>query len=85
MDANRRHGRHGARGGRDAWHPGAAVLPEATADDVRHADWLADSPGVAGPDGTIAFRVQAFVLQRAGRIVLVDPCVGNGKRRSLPC
>lgn len=44
----------------------------------------ADLPGTATPDGTITFRVQAFVLERAGRTVLVDPCVGNGKRRSLP-
>ena len=58
--------------------------PEATADDVRRVDWLGDVPGTATPDGAISFRVQAFVVERAGRTVLVDPCVGNGKRRGLP-
>jgi glyoxylase-like metal-dependent hydrolase (beta-lactamase superfamily II) len=57
-------------------------FPSATADDVRSADWL--DPGTSGPDGSIGFRVQAFVIQFAGRTVLVDPCVGNGKQRSLP-
>lgn len=71
----------------EAETPGIPVqmfFPDATADDVRRADWLAETPGVAGSDGSIAFRVQAFVLERAGRTVLVDPCVGNSKRRALP-
>ena len=29
-------------------------------------------------------RVQAFVIELGGRVVVVDPCVGNGKKRSLP-
>ena len=57
-------------------------FPSATADDVRSVDWL--QPGTAHPDGSIGFRVQAFVIQFGGRTVLVDPCVGNGKQRSLP-
>jgi glyoxylase-like metal-dependent hydrolase (beta-lactamase superfamily II) len=62
--------------------PVQSFFPTATADDVRRVDWL--DPGTARPDGTIAFRVQAFVVQMGGRTVLVDPCVGNGKQRSLP-
>ena len=34
----------------------------------------------ADDDGSaITFRLQAFVLQHAGRPILIDPCVGNGK------
>ena len=28
--------------------------------------------------------VQAFVVELGGRVVVVDPCVGNGKQRALP-
>ncbi len=64
--------------------PVQLFYPDASADDLARVSWLADLPGTATPDGTITFRVQAFVLERAGRTVLVDPCVGNGKQRSLP-
>jgi glyoxylase-like metal-dependent hydrolase (beta-lactamase superfamily II) len=57
-------------------------FPSATADDLRRVEWL--DPGTADPRGSIAFRVQAFVIEFGGRTVLVDPCVGNGKDRSLP-
>ncbi len=56
-------------------------FPEATAADVQSARWLSD--GAADADGNIAFRVQAFVIQRGRRLVLVDPCVGNSKKRGL--
>ena len=62
--------------------PVQLFFPMATADDVRSATWL--DPGTATADGNIGFRVQAFVVEHAGRTVLVDPCVGNGKQRSLP-
>lgn len=71
----------------EAETPGIPVqlfYPDAVAGDVSSVDWLADIPGAATPEGAITFRVQAFVLERAGRTVLVDPCVGNGKQRSLP-
>lgn len=64
--------------------PVQLFYPDAVADDVRGVGWLGDIAGVATPAGAITFRVQAFVLERAGRTVLVDPCVGNGKQRSLP-
>jgi glyoxylase-like metal-dependent hydrolase (beta-lactamase superfamily II) len=47
----------------------------------RHADWLV--PHFADERGRINLRVQAFVVETAGRTVVVDPCVGNGKTRSL--
>ena len=59
--------------------PPELFFPSATADDVRSVAWL--DGGQARPDGTIAFRVQSFVLDLPDVTALVDPCVGNGKRR----
>jgi len=64
--------------------PPQLFFPTATNDDVRSVEWLADEAGIADPSGAITFRVQAFVVEMNGRTVLVDPCVGNGKQRSLP-
>jgi glyoxylase-like metal-dependent hydrolase (beta-lactamase superfamily II) len=44
--------------------------------------WLV--PDYADEKGRISLRVQAFVIEVDGLVVLVDPCVGNGKVRSLP-
>jgi glyoxylase-like metal-dependent hydrolase (beta-lactamase superfamily II) len=41
-------------------------------------------PDFASSDGTLTFRVQAFVIDLDDRRVMVDPCVGNGKQRALP-
>ena len=68
----------------EAETPGIPVglfFPAATPADVRSAGPL--PAGAAGTDGTIAFRVQSFVLEHRGRVVVVDPCVGNCKRRTL--
>jgi glyoxylase-like metal-dependent hydrolase (beta-lactamase superfamily II) len=48
---------------------------------LRH-EWLL--PHYADADGRIGMRVQAFVIEVAGRLVVVDPCVGNGKTREMP-
>jgi glyoxylase-like metal-dependent hydrolase (beta-lactamase superfamily II) len=69
----------------EAETPGIPVeffFPDATAADVASVGWL--PPGAAGADGTIAFRVQSFVLEHRDTLVVVDPCVGNGKQRTLP-
>lgn len=61
--------------------PPQFFFPDIVTDDVTSVDWL--SGGAASTDGTIAFRVQAFVVETSGRVVLVDPCVGNAKQRAL--
>ena len=61
--------------------PPQFFFPDIVTDDVTTVDWLSD--GAASTDGTIVFRVQAFVVETRGRVVLVDPCVGNAKQRSL--
>jgi glyoxylase-like metal-dependent hydrolase (beta-lactamase superfamily II) len=51
-------------------------------DVARHASWLV--PDFADARGRVTLRVQAFVIESHGRRVLVDPCVGNFKKRPMP-
>jgi glyoxylase-like metal-dependent hydrolase (beta-lactamase superfamily II) len=60
--------------------PPQFFFPAATSDDVRACEWLGE---YAAADGTVALRVQAFLLELPAVRVLVDPCVGNHKDRSL--
>lgn len=62
--------------------PPEFFFPAATAEAVAAHGWLV--PDHAAADGTIALRVQGLVVEVAGRVVLVDPCVGDGKTRALP-
>jgi glyoxylase-like metal-dependent hydrolase (beta-lactamase superfamily II) len=62
--------------------PPDLFFPDATAADVRAETWLGG--GFAAADGTITFRVQAFLIEQPDHVTLVDPCVGNGKTRALP-
>jgi glyoxylase-like metal-dependent hydrolase (beta-lactamase superfamily II) len=62
--------------------PPELFFPDARAADVRRHPGLV--PDFADADGLISMRVQAFVIEHGKRCVLVDPCVGNMKKRSLP-
>jgi glyoxylase-like metal-dependent hydrolase (beta-lactamase superfamily II) len=62
--------------------PPEFFFPDADEETVRRHSWLA--PDYADADGRIGMRVQAFVVEVAGRIVVVDPCVGNSKTRETP-
>jgi glyoxylase-like metal-dependent hydrolase (beta-lactamase superfamily II) len=62
--------------------PPEFFFPAATADTIRQHGWLV--PRFADDRGTIGLRVQAFVVEVAGKVVVVDPCVGNGKTRESP-
>ena len=62
--------------------PPELFFPDGTAEEVRRHPELV--PLFAAEDGTIGMRFQAFVIDLPGRCILVDPCVGNGKRRALP-
>jgi glyoxylase-like metal-dependent hydrolase (beta-lactamase superfamily II) len=61
--------------------PAVALFPEATPELVLRHDWLV--PDFADARGRLLFRVQAIVIEGRGRRILVDPCVGNGKRRAV--
>jgi glyoxylase-like metal-dependent hydrolase (beta-lactamase superfamily II) len=62
--------------------PPEFLLPDAKADDIAKHAWLV--PDYADARGRISMRVQAFVIEGRGRRVVVDPCVGNGKKRPQP-
>jgi glyoxylase-like metal-dependent hydrolase (beta-lactamase superfamily II) len=61
--------------------PPELFFPDASAAAVaEHPDLV---PDYADEHGNITLRVQAFVIDIGHRRVLVDPCVGNGKKRPL--
>lgn len=62
--------------------PPELFFPAATGADVLAHPWVV--PDYADAAGNVTLRVQALVVEVAGRRILVDPCVGNGKRRALP-
>ncbi len=62
--------------------PPQFFFPEGTAEAVSRHPWLV--PDFADDDGNIGLRIQALVLEVAGRRLLVDPCVGNGKNLNMP-
>ena len=63
--------------------PPQFFFPDATAEAVsKHAAWLV--PDHADDAGNVSLRVQAFVVEIGSRTIVVDPCVGNGRDRSLP-
>ena len=62
--------------------PPAFFFPSLDEDAVLDQPWL--TPHFADGQGRIGLRVQAFVVEAGGRTVVVDPCVGNGKQRTLP-
>jgi glyoxylase-like metal-dependent hydrolase (beta-lactamase superfamily II) len=62
--------------------PPTFFFPDSSADAVRRHGWLI--PDYADEAGDISLRVQAFVVRTPTRLIVVDPCVGNGKTLSLP-
>ena len=62
--------------------PPELFFPAARAEDVVRHGWLV--PEFADPQGRVALRVQAFVIENRDQCILVDPCVGNGKKRAIP-
>ncbi|HEX7134407.1 MAG TPA: MBL fold metallo-hydrolase [Iamia sp.] len=62
--------------------PPELFFPGFVAADAQRIPWLV--PDFAAEDGTIGFAVQAFVVEVGGRTLVVDPCVGNGKRLQFP-
>jgi glyoxylase-like metal-dependent hydrolase (beta-lactamase superfamily II) len=62
--------------------PPELFFPAADAAAVGKHPWCV--PDFADDAGNIALRVQALVVECAGRRLLVDPCVGNGKTRAMP-
>lgn len=62
--------------------PPEFFFPAADAATIQRHGWVA--PLFGDGKGNVGLRVQAFVLEIDGRLVVVDPCVGNGKARTSP-
>lgn len=62
--------------------PPELLFPAATAAEVAKHEWVV--PDFADEAGNIGMRIQALVVEVAGRRLLVDPCVGNGKTLAMP-
>src|SRR5262245_55510495 len=63
--------------------PLARFLPEAEPGQVESARSLLEPDHADLERGMLIFAIQTFVLQSAGRTILVDTCVGEGKERPL--
>jgi glyoxylase-like metal-dependent hydrolase (beta-lactamase superfamily II) len=60
--------------------PGVPVLPEATPEAVLEVEWV--QPQFADAAGNLVMRIQALVVESAGRRIVVDTCLGNDKPRT---
>jgi glyoxylase-like metal-dependent hydrolase (beta-lactamase superfamily II) len=58
------------------------LIPEATRERLQQVSWL--QPHFCTADGRVIMSVHAFIVESAGTRVMVDTCVGNDKRRSIP-
>lgn len=57
------------------------TMPEATAEEVIALEWL--HPHYATPDGRQRMNFQGFVVQAPGRVIVVDSCIGAGRKRDF--
>ena len=57
------------------------TMPEATVEEVLALDWL--HPHYATPDGRQRMNFQGFVVEAPGRIIVVDSCIGAGRKRDF--
>lgn len=57
-----------------------AWLLKITQENVRKHSWLL--PDFATAEGLLKVNVQAFVIEAAGKRIMVDPCIGNHKKRA---
>ena len=63
--------------------PIARFLPEAEPGQVESARSLLEPDHADLERGMLILAIQTFVLHAAGRTILVDSCVGEGKERPL--
>lgn len=61
--------------------PPEMFFADTGAEDIQRHSWLL--PHFATADGRVILRIQALVLEAGERQIVVDPCVGNGKQRTI--
>jgi glyoxylase-like metal-dependent hydrolase (beta-lactamase superfamily II) len=62
---------------------GTFVLPDATLENVKR-EGAALRPHFADENGRVRMSVHAFVIESKGKLIVVDTCIGNDKRRDNP-
>jgi glyoxylase-like metal-dependent hydrolase (beta-lactamase superfamily II) len=62
--------------------PPLFFFPAATPEAMLGHEWAA--PLYVDAEGNVGLRVQAYVVETGGRTVVVDPCIGNGRKRMMP-
>jgi glyoxylase-like metal-dependent hydrolase (beta-lactamase superfamily II) len=58
------------------------LLPDASRENLQRVGWL--QPHFCNAEGRVIMSVHSFIVESAGTRVLVDTCIGNDKRRSIP-
>jgi len=62
---------------------GTFVLPDATLENIQSAgEWL--RPHFADDNGRVRMSIHAYLLESAGKRIIVDTCIGNDKQRGFP-
>ena len=62
---------------------GTFVLPDATLENIQRAgEWL--RPHFADENGRVRMSIHAYLVESAGKRIIVDTCIGNDKQRSFP-
>jgi glyoxylase-like metal-dependent hydrolase (beta-lactamase superfamily II) len=59
-----------------------SALPDAFPQEVVEIPWLI--PDFANRDGHLAMSVHSLLIEAGGRRIIIDTCVGNDKRRTIP-
>lgn len=62
--------------------PPMFFFPAATPESILQHEWASEHYIDAA--GNVSLRVQAYVVETGGKLVVVDPCIGNGKKRMMP-
>lgn len=57
------------------------TMPDASEEEVLALDWL--HPHYATPDGRQRMNFQGFVVQAPGHAIVVDSCIGAGRKRDF--
>ncbi len=60
---------------------GRWVLPDATRENVQKEKWLL--PLFSDESGQLRMSIHSYIIESAGKRILIDTCIGNDKKRSI--
>ncbi len=65
-----------------AWYEPQKLFPGLKQEILdENRQWLEDCGGLCRSTGKIILRLQSYVIRTAGKVILVDTCIGNHKQR----